>query len=107
MIEFPTEQFDFDMNDYFDTVYDDKVVYETKSGAADRKGNIVLEGVLSILSDAADEEGRKDLDVTFTLTPVDECIKESLDNEKLEEKISKMIYKVTNNLSEEIFEFKA
>ena len=57
----------------------------------------MLEGVIKL----EDVESN----ITFTLTPINATITENLDSTVLQEQINKQEYKVTNNLSEEVFTF--
>lgn len=96
-IDFDAELFDEELNKYFDEAYDDTVIFKTMGGAVDVKGNVMLEGI--IRSENSEEN------VKFTLTPKTE-INESIEKHKLTETLKNTLFKVTNNLSEEVFEFK-
>ena len=85
--EIDVEKFDEEINQYFAEEYDDPVAYTTTGGCIDSHGNILLEGVVR------SEESESN--INFTLAP----------SKKLSEGIEKVTYKVTNNLSEELFEF--
>jgi len=95
-VDFDAEQFDADINKYFDEAYEDTVIYRTENGSVDAQGNIMLEGLLT-------HEGGEH-PVTFTLT-LAEPINEQLDTKILEEKIKTSTFTVKNNLSEEVFTF--
>ena len=84
------------INEYFDESYEDTVVFEATTGSVDAHGNIVVEGLLR--SDSANS------DVKFDLTPV-KPLTEALTSATAGDVISKTIYRVTNNLSEESFTF--
>lgn len=84
------------INEYFDESYEDTVVFEATTGSVDAHGNIVVEGLLR--SDSANS------DVKFDLTPV-KPLTEALTAATAGDVISKTIYRVTNNLSEESFTF--
>lgn len=86
------------MNEYFKEAYNSNVSYITESGHINTDGSVILEG--KITSD--DDMGRKDLDIRFELVPFEESLNEEL---TLTEKILQAKYKVSNNLSEELFEF--
>lgn len=96
-IEFDAELFDEELNKYFDEAYDDTVIFKTMGGAVDVKGNVILEGII--------RSENSEADVTFTLTPKTE-INESIEKHNLTETLKNTPFKVTNNLSEEVFEFK-
>lgn len=96
-VEFDAEAFDADLSEYFKEAYESIVEYKSNSGVVDKKGNIMLEGVIKL----EDVESN----VTFTLTPLNAAVTESLDSTMLQEQINKQEYKVTNNLSEEVFTF--
>lgn len=87
-VEMDIEKFDEELNEYFDQRYEDTVLYNTENGYIDPQGNILLEGVIRSEDSCAK--------VSFNL------VRENRMNEGVEE----TIYKVTNNLSEEKFEFK-
>ena len=57
-VDFDTEMFDKDINEYFDSAYEESVLYTTESGMIDAQGNVVLEGLLN-----------GEHPITFTLTP--------------------------------------
>lgn len=98
-IDFPTDEFDHDINEYFKSAYTDrKVIYMTETGAITPDGTIILEGSISM----PNKENMLDMDIRFILNPMTN-ISESINNKN---SISETSYKVTNNLSEEIFEFK-
>lgn len=84
------------INEYFDESYEDTVVFEATTGSVDAHGNIVVEGLLR--SDSTNS------DVKFDLTPV-KPLTEALTAATAGDVISKTIYRVTNNLSEESFTF--
>lgn len=96
-IEFDAELFDEELNKYFDEAYDDTVIFKTMGGAVDVKGNVMLEGII--------RSENSEADVKFTLTPKTE-INESIEKHNLTETLKNTLFKVTNNLSEEVFEFK-
>lgn len=85
--EFESEKFDDDLNEYFNESYEDTILYHTEKGQIDKEGNIVLEGYL--------ETEKSKTPVKFLLQP----------EKTLNESMGKKVYKVTNNLSEEEFEF--
>lgn len=86
-VEFEEKEFDDEINEYFNQNYDKTLFYCTEKGTIDESGVITLEGSVMI-----DE---KDNDITFTLTPSD----------KLNENVNGKTYIVTNDLSDEKFEF--
>ena len=96
-VEFDAEAFDADLSEYFKEAYESPIEYKSNSGVVDKKGNIMLEGVIKL----EDVESN----ITFTLTPLNAAVTESLDATMLQEQINKQEYKVTNNLSEEVFTF--
>ncbi|MCK9470365.1 MAG: hypothetical protein M0Q88_01240 [Bacilli bacterium] len=96
-IDFDAELFDEELNKYFDEAYEDTVIFKTMGGAVDVKGNVVLEGII--------RSENSEANVKFTLTPKTE-INESLEKHNLTETLKNTLFKVTNNLSEEVFEFK-
>ena len=89
-VDFDTEMFDKDINEYFDSAYEESVLYTTQSGMIDAQGNVVLEGLLN-----------GEHPITFTLTP-EKILSESVN---LEEEIKAVTFRVVNNLSEEVFTF--
>lgn len=97
-LEVDTDAFDKSVNEYFDNAYEDTVLYITESGHVGKDGTIILEGRLQL------EEQLENIE--FTLKPQTQ-ISESLSSGemKLEDVLSET-FTVTNNLSEEIFEFK-
>lgn len=89
------EKFDRELNAYIHESYDEDnfALYTTLSGEFNDKGQIILEGVI--------ERDGNLMDVNFTLTPTSsntiyESAKDFADN---------LTYRVTNNISEEVFEF--
>lgn len=99
-IDFDTELFDKEINEYFNEAYESRVEYKTKEGYIDANGYIMLEGLLD------SEEGKTP--ITFALVP-HEDLKEDLKDvdykEALSEKIKNTTYTVKNSLSEEVFTF--
>ena len=98
-VEFDDKHFDEDINDYFDEAYDKTILYSTLKGSVDKKGNIMLEGILNC-------EGVVK-DIKFTLTPTkplseNYAIASVSDKEQM---IKNTTYKVSNNISEEVFEY--
>lgn len=94
-VDVNVDKFDDDMNAYFSEAYDSPVIYATTSGEVKDNGEIVLEGVINFI----DEDQLTD--VKFTLTPdAADTVYESVDDFSED-----LTYKVTNNLSEEVFEF--
>ena len=87
-VEMEISKFDEDINNYLDESYEDTVLYTTTKGYIDPYGNILLEGFLK--SETAQTK------IDFTLCP----------SKKMNEGVEETIYHVTNNLSEEEFEFK-
>lgn len=87
-VEFNEEEFDKNINEYFDSTYDECVRYITESGTINEHGQIVLEGYVTYGNDALETS------ISFTLTP----------SNKLVEGVTKTIYTVTNSLSDETFE---
>lgn len=87
-VDMDIEKFDEELNEYFDQKYEDTVLYNTENGYIDPQGNILLEGVVR------SEDGCSK--VSFNLKP----------EKKMNEGVEETVYKVTNNLSEEKFEFK-
>ena len=100
-IEFPAEEFDHEMSDYFTEAYYMKVNYRTIDGYVDLSGNILLEGIIS----TPDSENKKDLDINFILNPITKLTENINDKNILEQNLLNSTYKVSNNLSNEIFEF--
>ena len=86
-VEMDIGRFDEDINNYFDESYEDTVLYTTTKGYIDPQGNILLEGFLK-----SEEAQTK---IKFTLCP----------SKRMNEGVEETIYHVTNNLSEEEFEF--
>lgn len=86
-IEFDEEQFDKEINEYFDAAYDEKPLYITTEGFVDQNGQIMLNGVLSM-----NEEYR---DIRFILKP----------EKRMNEGVESTVYHVTNDFSDEEFEF--
>ena len=87
--DFDTDAFVSDMNDYFGTAYDEPVLLTVNEGSTDNEGNVLLEGTV--------KSGEKETPVKFLLKP-DRKLTEGVDKKEI-------IYKVTNNLSDETFEF--
>lgn len=97
-IEVNVEKFDSDMNEYFNEAYDDTVLYTTTSGSVNSDGTIILEGLI--------ESEDTSSGITFTLKP-ESPINESLENEvDKTSKLESLTYEVTNNISEETFQFR-
>lgn len=90
-VEVDVDQFDDDVNEYLNETYENTIIYTTTDGHIEDHGNMVLEGVIQA----------EDLikTITFTLEPGHK-INEDFDQLKSE------TFKVTNNISEEVFEFK-
>lgn len=97
-VEVDTDLFDEEMNSYFDEAYEDTVVYTTTDGHVDEDGTIVLEGLLQL------EEVIKP--ITFTLTPEKKITEDVEDKEAALAEVMSETFTVTNNISEEKFEFK-
>ena len=94
-VDVNVEKFDEDMNAYFLEAYDSAVLYTTTSGEVKDNGEIILEGVINFIDD------EQLTDVKFTLTPdAADTVYESVDDFSED-----LTYRVTNNLSEEVFEF--
>ncbi len=87
MVDMDIEKFDNQMNEYFDSKYPETVLYHTNEGYIDPRGNILLKGVVE------SEDGISN--ISYTLTP----------EKRMNEGVEETIYTVTNNLSEEKFEF--
>lgn len=87
-VEMDIEKFDEEINEYFNESYDETILYSTSEGYVDSQGNILLKGVL--------ESEDKIANVNFTLEP----------SKRMNEGVEETIYTVTNNLSNEKFEFK-
>lgn len=84
--EFDSDAFDKDINNYFDSEYEDTVLYESIRGVKDKNtGKIVIEGILTT-------EGQEKA-IKFLLEP------------KVNEELGVDTYLVRNNISEEVFEF--
>ena len=97
-IDVDTDDFDRDMNSYFNEAYKDTVIYTTTEGYAKSDGVIVLEGLIQ------HEDVIKS--VQFTLTP-ERKISEDVEDRVAEfDAIMSESFTVTNNLSEEVFKFK-
>ena len=95
-VDFDTDTFDEDLNDYFNEAYADKVEYKTDRGTIDSSGNISLQGkIKSKVSEAH---------VMFKLIPT-KPLTEALTKKALKKEIKKTTYKVMNNLSDETFSF--
>lgn len=97
-VEVDTDLFDEEMNSYFDEAYEDTVVYTTTDGHVNEDGTIVLEGLLQL------EEVIKP--ITFTLTPETKITEDVEDREAALAEVMSETFTVTNNISEEKFEFK-
>lgn len=97
-VEVDTELFDEEMNGYFNEAYEDTVVYTTTDGHVNEDGTIVLEGLLQL------EEVVKP--ITFTLTPETKITEDVEDKEAALANVMSETFEVTNNISEEKFEFK-
>ena len=97
-VEVDTDLFDDEMNSYFDEAYEDTVVYTTTDGHVNEDGTIVLEGLLQL------EEVVKP--ITFTLTPETKITEDVEDKEAALAEVMSETFTVTNNISEEKFEFK-
>lgn len=96
-VDFDTDEFDADVNEYFNEAYEDTVVYTTVSGSVDDKGVVILEGVIN--------NGDTDSSITFTLTPKETIHAQLSEGHNLNQIARDTAYVVTNNLSEEKFEF--
>lgn len=95
-LDLDIETFDAELNEYFNESYDDTVIYTSTDGHVNMNGVITLEGMIQ----------RNDVlkPVKFTLTPKQK-LSESLHKDKLLEAINASTFRVTNNMSEEVFEF--
>lgn len=97
-LEIDETLFDNDINKYFDEAYEESVLYTTTSGTIDEEGTIRLKGSLEFDENLTPVE--------FKLTR-ETPLEENLNSPKsLEEALKTSSYKVTNNLSKEVFEFK-
>lgn len=85
-VEFEAEKFDENLTQYLRDISGEDVAYITEKGSMDRNGNILLEGKITC------NDSAKDIKFLF-----EEIITPELK--------SKPTYKVSNNLSDEIFEF--
>lgn len=97
-VDIDTELFDTEMNSYFNESYDDTIMYTTTDGHIESDGTIVLEGVIQL-----DEVVKP---ITFTLDPETKITEDVEDREAAFESLMSETFKVTNNMSEEAFEFK-
>lgn len=95
-VEVDTDKFDREINEYFDSAYEDTVLYTTTSGVVNEDGSIVLEGVVTMNEQMSD--------ITYTLTP-DKELNESLTCSKSKSFLESTTFTVKNNLSEEVFTF--
>lgn len=93
------QDFDNQVNQYFNENYETTVVYTTYAGFVNDEGNIILEGLV--------ESGDTSRNVKFILTP-NSAINESVESTDVEteQALGLKDYKVTNDLSDETFEFK-
>ena len=97
-LDVDTEMFDSEMNAYFNESYEDTVLYATTDGHVNEDGTIVLEGLLQFEEVVAPVE--------FTLTPETKITEDVEDKNAALAEIMTETFTVTNNLSEEKFEFK-
>lgn len=97
-IDVDTDIFDAEMNSYFNESYDETVVYTTTEGHVIEDGTVVLEGLIQ-----CDEVVKP---VTFTLTPNTKITEDVEDREAALAETMAGTFTVTNNISEEVFEFK-
>lgn len=97
-VEVDTEIFDEEMNSYFNESYEDTVVYTTTEGHVIDDGTVVLEGIIQ-----CDETVKP---VTFTLTPNTKITEDVEDRQAALAETMAGTFTVTNNISEEVFEFK-
>ena len=97
-LDVDTELFDDEMNAYFNESYEDTVLYTTTDGHVSEDGTIVLEGLLQFEEVVAPVE--------FTLTPETKITEDVEDKDAALAEIMTETFTVTNNLSEEKFEFK-
>lgn len=97
-LEIDTDLFDADLNQYFNEAYEDTVIYTTTSGHINENGVIVLEGLIQLDETISD--------ISFKLDP-GKAICESLTNKTKDiSSILDATFNVTNNLSDETFEFR-
>ena len=87
-VEMDIEKFDEEINEYFNESYEETILYSTSEGFVDPDGNILLKGIL--------ESEDKIANVKFTLEP----------SKRMNEGVEETVYTVTNDLSNEKFEFK-
>ena len=87
-VDFDEDKFDNAVNDFFMESYNEPLTFRTISGEQNEDGTILIHGIV--------EDFDKDVRVTFTLTPKN--INESNGSE--------VGYTVTNDISEEVFDYK-
>lgn len=87
-VDFDEDKFDNAVNDFFMESYNEPLTFRTISGEQNEDGTILIHGIV--------EDFDKDVKVTFTLTPKN--INESNGSE--------VGYTVTNDISEEVFDYK-
>ena len=87
-IEEAIKSLDEEINEYFNESYEETILYSTSEGFVDPDGNILLKGIL--------ESEDKIANVKFTLEP----------SKRMNEGVEETVYTVTNDLSNEKFEFK-
>lgn len=102
-VDVDVDQFDDFVNEYFNENYDQTLLYHTINGNVSDKGKIMLEGVIK---GACCEKK-----VVFTLTPktnnnISEALNDNDDTAGIQKALGLLDYKVENNLSEEVWEFK-
>lgn len=95
-VDIDIEQFESDINEYFNSEYDDTVYFTADDGSIDSDGNIVIDG--TVMSEGVDSK------IRFTFKPQTK-LNESIAKDGVNESIKNISYIVTNNISEETFEF--
>lgn len=91
------DSFDAQMNEYFNESYEDTVLYTTTGGSVSTDGTIMLEGTIQY------EEVMKP--IHFTLTPDHKISEDVEDRNAAFDAALKENFTVTNDISEEVFEF--
>lgn len=96
-VEFDTDEFDKEINKYFNEAYEDTLIYTTTTGSVTNEGLVTLNGIIT------GPDMQKD--ITFKLTPtknITESLKVVEDRSNI---LTESSYIVTNNISDEKFTF--
>ena len=91
------EAFTKEINEYFDDAYEDTLIFEAVKGTVGKDGKMLLDGIIT------GEQGEKS--IQFRFEP-ETALTEDLTKDTFVEKLNGVTFKVSNNLSEELFKFR-